>query len=107
MKRWRDERDSIPLVLSGDDIVWVAVTGQTTGFACPQYKKVSETCYSKGEILVSGVILTEEIRVRFAPSPTGFSISEGKDSTFNWLYARNMKGTFVLRIEDTDEPVPR
>jgi len=47
--------------------------------------------------------LTEEIRVRFAPSPTGFlHIGGARTALFNWLYARNMKGTFVLRIEDTD-----
>jgi glutamyl-tRNA synthetase len=47
--------------------------------------------------------LTEEIRVRFAPSPTGFlHIGGARTALFNWLYARNLKGTFILRIEDTD-----
>jgi glutamyl-tRNA synthetase len=47
--------------------------------------------------------LTEEIRVRFAPSPTGFlHIGGARTALFNWLYARNIKGTFILRIEDTD-----
>jgi glutamyl-tRNA synthetase len=47
--------------------------------------------------------LTEEIRVRFAPSPTGFlHIGGARTALFNWLYARNMKGRFILRIEDTD-----
>jgi glutamyl-tRNA synthetase len=49
------------------------------------------------------VILTEDIRVRFAPSPTGFlHIGGARTALFNWLYARNMKGRFILRIEDTD-----
>jgi glutamyl-tRNA synthetase len=49
------------------------------------------------------VILTEEIRVRFAPSPTGFlHIGGARTALFNWLYARKIKGTFILRIEDTD-----
>ena len=43
------------------------------------------------------------VRVRFAPSPTGFlHIGAARTCFFNWLYARNQGGTFVLRIEDTD-----
>jgi glutamyl-tRNA synthetase len=43
------------------------------------------------------------IRVRFAPSPTGFlHIGGARTAVFNWLYAKAKKGTFVLRIEDTD-----
>jgi glutamyl/glutaminyl-tRNA synthetase len=42
-------------------------------------------------------------RVRFAPSPTGFfHIGSARTALFNWLYARHTKGTFILRIEDTD-----
>ncbi len=44
------------------------------------------------------------VRVRFAPSPTGFlHIGGARTALFNWLYARHTGGTFVLRIEDTDE----
>mgnify|MGYP003623230357 CR=1 FL=1 len=44
-----------------------------------------------------------EIRVRFAPSPTGhIHVGNARTALFNWLYARNTSGTFVLRIEDTD-----
>lgn len=43
------------------------------------------------------------VRVRFAPSPTGqIHIGNIRTAVFNWLYARNKKGTFILRIEDTD-----
>jgi glutamyl-tRNA synthetase len=43
------------------------------------------------------------IRVRFAPSPTGFlHIGGARTALFNWLYARHTGGTFILRIEDTD-----
>jgi glutamyl-tRNA synthetase len=43
------------------------------------------------------------IRVRFAPSPTGFlHVGGARTALFNWLYARHTGGTFVLRIEDTD-----
>lgn len=42
-------------------------------------------------------------RVRFAPSPTGyFHVGSARTSLFNWLFARQTGGTFVLRIEDTD-----
>ena len=43
------------------------------------------------------------IRVRFAPSPTGYlHIGSARSALFNWLYARKMGGKFLLRIEDTD-----
>ena len=43
------------------------------------------------------------IRVRFAPSPTGYlHIGGARTALYNWLYARKMGGVFVLRIEDTD-----
>ncbi|MGH9114766.1 MAG: glutamate--tRNA ligase, partial [Acidimicrobiales bacterium] len=42
-------------------------------------------------------------RVRIAPSPTGFfHVGTARTALFNWLYARQQHGTFVLRIEDTD-----
>ena len=44
------------------------------------------------------------IRVRFAPSPTGYlHVGGARTALFNWLYARKTGGTFVLRIEDTDK----
>lgn len=43
------------------------------------------------------------IRVRFAPSPTGLlHLGNARTALFNWLFARHMGGTFILRIEDTD-----
>ena len=43
-------------------------------------------------------------RVRFAPSPTGYlHIGGARTALFNWLWARKTGGTFVLRIEDTDQ----
>ena len=44
------------------------------------------------------------VRVRFAPSPTGFfHIGSARTALFNWLYARHTGGMFILRIEDTDQ----
>ncbi|MBU1149081.1 glutamate--tRNA ligase [Patescibacteria group bacterium] len=44
-----------------------------------------------------------EIRVRFAPSPTGFLHIGGlRTALFNWLFAKKHQGKFILRIEDTD-----
>jgi len=44
-----------------------------------------------------------EIRVRFAPSPTGFlHVGNARTALFNWLFARQHNGVFILRIEDTD-----
>ena len=43
------------------------------------------------------------VRVRFAPSPTGYlHVGGGRTALFNWLYARKERGTMILRIEDTD-----
>ncbi len=44
------------------------------------------------------------IRVRFAPSPTGyFHVGGARTALYNWLLARHSGGTFILRIEDTDQ----
>ncbi|MBI5638605.1 MAG: glutamate--tRNA ligase [Nitrospinae bacterium] len=44
-----------------------------------------------------------EVRVRFAPSPTGpLHAGNMRTAVFNWLYAKSAKGKFILRIEDTD-----
>ncbi|NTV30018.1 MAG: glutamate--tRNA ligase [Candidatus Omnitrophica bacterium] len=44
------------------------------------------------------------VKVRFAPSPTGFlHIGGARTALFNWMYARSQGGLFVLRIEDTDQ----
>jgi len=46
---------------------------------------------------------TKQLRVRFAPSPTGFlHVGGARTALFNWLLARRHHGVFVLRIEDTD-----
>ncbi|HUU51116.1 MAG TPA: glutamate--tRNA ligase [Nitrospinota bacterium] len=47
--------------------------------------------------------MKETVRVRFAPSPTGYlHIGGARTAIYNWLYARHNEGVFVLRIEDTD-----
>ena len=44
------------------------------------------------------------VRTRFAPSPTGYlHVGGARTALFNWLFARRHGGTFVLRVEDTDE----
>jgi glutamyl-tRNA synthetase len=47
--------------------------------------------------------MPEEVRVRFAPSPTGhLHVGGARTALFNWLFARGRDGSFILRIEDTD-----
>jgi len=47
--------------------------------------------------------MNKEIRVRIAPSPTGFfHIGSARTALYNWLFARHNNGKFILRIEDTD-----
>ncbi len=44
------------------------------------------------------------VRVRYAPSPTGnLHIGNARTALFNYLYARHFGGTFLIRIEDTDD----
>ena len=44
------------------------------------------------------------VRVRFAPSPTGYlHVGGARTALFNWLYARQLHGTLILRVEDTDD----
>lgn len=48
--------------------------------------------------------MTNEIRVRYAPSPTGhLHIGNARTALFNYLFARNTGGKFIIRVEDTDE----
>ncbi|MDI6735710.1 MAG: glutamate--tRNA ligase [bacterium] len=47
--------------------------------------------------------MTQKVRVRFAPSPTGYlHLGGARTALFNWLFARHNNGAFILRIEDTD-----
>lgn len=48
--------------------------------------------------------MSNQIRVRYAPSPTGFlHIGNARTALFNYLFARSQNGTFIIRIEDTDQ----
>ena len=48
--------------------------------------------------------MTDRPRVRFAPSPTGeLHVGNARTALFNWMFARHTGGSFILRIEDTDE----
>jgi len=49
-------------------------------------------------------VTTSSVRVRFAPSPTGYlHVGGARTALFNWLFARHTGGKFLLRIEDTDK----
>jgi glutamyl-tRNA synthetase len=49
------------------------------------------------------MLMNEQVRVRFAPSPTGYlHVGGARTALFNWLFARHHGGKFILRIEDTD-----
>ena len=48
--------------------------------------------------------MSSEVRVRFAPSPTGYlHVGGARTALYNWLYAKKKGGKFILRIEDTDQ----
>ena len=48
--------------------------------------------------------MTEEVRTRIAPAPSGsIHVGNARTALYSWLYTRNHGGTFVLRIEDTDQ----
>src|SRR5215470_9842868 len=54
-------------------------------------------------LFVSAQLMTQRVRTRFAPSPTGFiHLGNIRSALYPWAFSRKMKGAFVLRIEDTD-----
>lgn len=54
--------------------------------------------------LNGGKTMTNEVRVRYAPSPTGhLHIGNARTALFNYLFAKNQGGKFIIRIEDTDK----
>jgi glutamyl-tRNA synthetase len=69
-----------------------------TFWAGPPLIQVARLCYvSWNEDLMA------DIRVRFAPSPTGYlHVGGARTALYNWLFARHHGGVFILRIEDTD-----
>ena len=51
----------------------------------------------------AGATQAGAVRVRFAPSPTGYlHVGGARTALFNWLFARKGRGSVILRIEDTD-----
>ena len=49
-------------------------------------------------------LMNQPVRVRFAPSPTGYlHVGGARTALFNWLFARHSGGKMVLRVEDTDK----
>ena len=56
------------------------------------------------KLFLGGEFVDDNIRVRFAPSPTGhLHIGNARTAILNWLFARHTGGKFILRIEDTDQ----
>jgi hypothetical protein len=72
---------------------------------CAMIKPVFSNSISGGNNFRQVMKMTnDKVRTRFAPSPTGFlHIGGARTALFNWLYTRRCGGTFVLRIEDTDQ----
>ncbi len=73
------------------------------------FRSLSSTTKRPGKHLnmqeaTSVVDTMEPVRVRFAPSPTGsLHVGGARTALFNWLLARKTNGTFIVRVEDTDE----
>ncbi len=65
---------------------------------------IPHTTLSRSPRTIEEVLyMTTPVRVRFAPSPTGYlHVGGARTALFNWLFARGKEGVFVLRIEDTD-----
>ena len=59
---------------------------------------------AKRVVQMSSADIFPPVRVRFAPSPTGsLHIGGARTALFNWLLAKKSNGSFIIRIEDTDE----
>ena len=69
----------------------------------PEFLALFDELSERGHADASSCILKFMLRVRFAPSPTGYlHIGSARTFIFNWLYARRNRGTMILRIDDTD-----
>eukprot|EP00240_Pyramimonas_obovata_P000457 CAMPEP_0118934974 /NCGR_PEP_ID=MMETSP1169-20130426/14622_1 /TAXON_ID=36882 /ORGANISM="Pyramimonas obovata, Strain CCMP722" /LENGTH=589 /DNA_ID=CAMNT_0006877941 /DNA_START=70 /DNA_END=1839 /DNA_ORIENTATION=+ len=70
-------------------------------------RRESMRCYAAAATEVSSEVIQatgSDVRVRFAPSPTGnLHVGGARTALFNWLYARRTGGKFVMRVEDTDQ----
>ena len=72
----------------------------TNNFFEPSYLSMGKSM----QTILDTEFFMSEVRVRFAPSPTGnVHIGNIRAAIFNWLYARHMGGKFLLRVEDTDK----
>src|SRR5436190_9213265 len=68
-----------------------------------QSRGYSNLCFICVHVWLICLCMNPEVRVRFAPSPTGYlHIGGARTALFNWLFARHHGGKFILRIEDTD-----
>ena len=77
-------------------------TRQTALFSTSTLNQHESCCGSAGEHTSSPS--EGEVKVRYAPSPTGFLHLGGlRTALYNYLFARKYNGTFFLRIEDTDQ----
>ncbi|MEY2556736.1 MAG: glutamyl-tRNA synthetase [Verrucomicrobiota bacterium] len=66
------------------------------------YRK-ADPCFISVNPWIECASMSSAVRVRFAPSPTGYlHIGGARTALFNWLYAKHTGGTLVLRVEDTD-----
>jgi hypothetical protein len=73
--------------------VLVVVYAVTAGIGCAEPQPTA----------VGRAKVTHQVRVRIAPSPTGpLHIGTARTALFNYLFAKRMGGTFILRLEDTD-----
>src|SRR5438270_7294797 len=71
--------------------------------AIPRETRATARAGAWRRTITSAISPAPMVRVRFAPSPTGYlHIGGARTALFNWLWARQQKGVFVLRIEDTD-----
>ncbi len=65
---------------------------------------MASCCSNEDELGLIRGYMSQKVRVRFAPSPTGnMHIGGLRTALFNWLFARHASGTFLIRIEDTDK----
>lgn len=66
--------------------------------------RIISRCLQRRKFTTSGAIRHQEVRTRFAPSPTGMMHIGGlRTALFNYLFAKKHNGSFILRIEDTDK----
>lgn len=89
--------------MGGEFVYWFRVGAEISKKILAEKESLCQVIYIKFSSINFSDAMKPEIKVRIAPSPTGYlHIGTARTALFNYLFAKKMGGKFLLRIEDTD-----